>query len=142
MRAALGDPVTGAAARRLLLSRGEDVPEDAVPLGARATVLVEELDQRWIDDMLVHVKSRDVSGDTGIPGPADIPPTTLLPAFDAAAADWPGGAIALVEALAAADPATCLRVLDSLHTHHPDRAVAAAAGRTRKSAERTLSGRR
>ncbi|MFJ3103611.1 hypothetical protein [Streptomyces sp. NPDC086835] len=142
LRAALGDPVTGAAARRLLLSRGESVPEDAVPLGARATVLVEELDQRWIDDMLVHVKRRDDSGDNGIPGPADIPPTTLLPAFDTAAAAWPGGATALLSALATADPATSLRVLDSLHTHHPDRTVAAAAGRTRKSAQRTLSGRR
>ncbi|MGW0774018.1 hypothetical protein ACWD01_10325 [Streptomyces sp. NPDC002835] len=142
LRAALTDPVTGAAARRLLLARGESVPEDAVPLTARATVLVEELDGRWIDDMLTHVQRRDDAGDTGIPRPTDIAPTTLLPAFDTAAAAWPGGAVALTDALAEADPGTSYRILDTLHAHHPDRTVADAAAHARKSARRALSRRR
>ncbi|MFF3286076.1 hypothetical protein [Streptomyces sp. NPDC003023] len=139
LHAALADPVTGATARRLLVARGESVPEDAVPLTARATVLVEELDQRWIDDMLVHVKRRDTTGGTGVPHPVDIPPTTLLPAFDTAAAGWPGGAAALADALADADPGTSLRILDTLHAHHPDRTVADAAGHARKTAHAALS---
>ncbi|QEV09648.1 hypothetical protein [Streptomyces prasinus] len=142
LRAALTDPVTGAAARRLLLARGETVPEDTVPLSARATVLVEELDQRWTDDMLGHVKRRYDADETGIPAAADIPPTTLLPAFDTAAAAWPGGAAALADALAEADPGTSLRILDTLHAHHPDRTVADAAAHAKKTARRTSSGRR
>ncbi|UYQ65308.1 hypothetical protein [Streptomyces peucetius] len=142
LRAALTDPVTGAAARRLLVARGESVPEDAVPLTARATVLVEELDRCWIDDMLGQVKRRDETGDTGVPRPTDIVPTTLLPAFDTAAAAWPGGAGALVEALAEADPGTSYRILDTLHAHHPERTVANAAAHAKKTAQRSLSRRR
>ncbi|MEW2631395.1 hypothetical protein AB0903_06980 [Streptomyces sp. NPDC048389] len=142
LRAALTDPVTGAAARRLLVARGESVPEDAVPLTARATVLVEELDGCWIDDMLSHVKRREDAGDTGIPRPDDIVPTTLLPAFDTAAAAWPGGAGALVDALAEADPGTSYRILGTLHAHHPDRTVADAAAHAKKQARRALSRRR
>lgn len=142
LRAALTDPVTGAAARRLLVARGESVPEDTVPLTSRATVLVEELDQRWIDDMLGQVKRREGAGGTDVPRPADIPPTTLLPAFDAAAAAWPGGAAALIGALAKADPGTSFRILDTLQAHHPDRTVADAAAHAKKSAERSASRRR
>ncbi|MEU0375491.1 hypothetical protein ABZ070_36360, partial [Streptomyces sp. NPDC006283] len=140
LRAALGDPVIGAAARRLLMARGESVPETAVPLTARAAVLVEELDQRWIDDMLGYVKRVHDSGETGVPDVADIPPTSLLPAFDAAAATWPGGATALADALAQADPNTSFRILNTLHGHHPDRRVADAAAHANKTAQRSTSG--
>ncbi|MET9111689.1 hypothetical protein ABZX29_34635, partial [Streptomyces zhihengii] len=137
LRAALTDPVTGAAARRVLLARGEQAPEDQVPLTARATVLAEELDQCWIDDMLAHVERRTAAGGTGIPGPADIPPDTLLPVFDASASEWPGGPAALTEALAHAAPATAPRVLATLQAHHPDRAVANAAAHARKTVRPT-----
>ncbi|MFE7379545.1 hypothetical protein ACFU9F_04145 [Streptomyces zhihengii] len=137
LRAALTDPVTGAAARRVLLARGEQAPEDQVPLTARATVLAEELDQCWIDDMLAHVERRTAAGGTGIPGPADIPPDTLLPVFDASASEWPGGPAALTEALAHAAPATAPRVLATLQAHHPDRTVANAAAHARKTTRPT-----
>ncbi|MFJ8078267.1 hypothetical protein ACIQ7Q_31130 [Streptomyces sp. NPDC096176] len=139
LRAALGDPVIGAAARRLLMARGESVPEDTVPLTARAAVLVEELDQRWIDDMLAYVKRLHDAGEPGVPDVADIPPTSLLPAFDAAAATWPGGATALADALAQADPNTSFRILNTLHGHHPDRTVADAAAHANKTAQRSTS---
>lgn len=142
LRAAIEDPVVGDRARTVLLERGEKVPQDAVPLSARATVLVEELDQLWINDMLAHVHEQYAAGGATISGPTDFPPTTLVPAFEAAAADWPGGAPALLPALAEADPATVLRVLDSLHAHYPDRRVADAAARAKKTAEKTLAGRR
>ncbi|MFF3286079.1 hypothetical protein [Streptomyces sp. NPDC003023] len=38
------------------------MPEDAVPLCARATVLAEEPDQRWIEDMLAHAHRQDADG--------------------------------------------------------------------------------
>ncbi|MFF8841606.1 hypothetical protein ACF08N_02580 [Streptomyces sp. NPDC015127] len=136
LRSALTDPVTGAEARRLLLARGEDVPEESVPLSARATQLAEELDARWTDDMRAHVKERYENGDTRIPMPDEIPPTTLLAAFDAESAAWTGGAPALIRALADADPATAHRPLTALRDHHPDKRVSDAAAHALKPPHR------
>ncbi|MCT7356904.1 hypothetical protein N4P33_32900, partial [Streptomyces sp. 15-116A] len=68
-----------------------------------------------------------LAGDTGVPTPDEIPPETLLARFDEEAEDWPGGAPALVTALAAADPSTTERILRALRAHHPHRAVSEAA---------------
>lgn len=136
LRTALTDPVTGAEARRLLLARGEEVPEESVPPSARATLLAEELDARWTDDMRAHVAERHENGGTRIPGPDEIPPTTLLPAFDAEAAAWPGGAPALVRSLAAEDPGTAHRTLTALRDHHPDKRVSEAAARALRTVHR------
>ncbi|QNP66142.1 hypothetical protein [Streptomyces genisteinicus] len=140
LRAALTDPVTGAAARRALLARGEQVPEDPVPLTARAVTLVEELDQCWIDDMLGQVRRAAEEG-AGMPAPGDDPPDTVLPAFDAAASEWPGGGAALAAALGRADPVTAPRILTALHGRHPDRRVADAAAHAERTARRTVRDR-
>ncbi|NWF26565.1 hypothetical protein HW130_09810 [Streptomyces sp. PKU-EA00015] len=143
LRAVLTDPVTGAEARRLLLARGEDVPGESVPPSARATLLAEELDARWTDDMRAHVAERQENGGARVPGPDEIPPTTLLPSFDEEAAVWPGGAPALIRALAAEDPGTAHRVLTALRDHHPDKRVSDAAAHALKPAHRAAGrGRR
>ncbi|MFF8828180.1 hypothetical protein [Streptomyces sp. NPDC015131] len=78
------------------------------------------------------------------PGPAGeaapaAPAPALPDAFDAAASVWPGGAPALVPALADADPPTARKVLSGLAESHPDPAVASLAART---VRRALAARR
>ncbi|WP_156691639.1 hypothetical protein [Streptomyces ficellus] len=131
LRAALARPVTGAHAHRLLVSRGEAGPADAerVPLGARAALTLETLAEYGRRDLRTHARAAGRSG--GEPD-RDTPPRALPAAFDAAAAAWPGGAPALVEALVRADsPAsrggTALRVLEGVAAHHPDPTVASLA---------------
>ncbi|MHC5704830.1 hypothetical protein OTC26_025770 [Streptomyces tirandamycinicus] len=131
LRSALADPVTGAYAHRLLHSRGEPADEGLVPLTARAVFLLEELDARWADDMRAFVAT---AGEDGAPEPA---PTALIDAFDEAAAGWPGGAASLLPALADADPASAVRVLEDLRGRHPDGRVADLAAHTLKTAKAT-----
>ncbi|MBT2364251.1 hypothetical protein J7E88_02620 [Streptomyces sp. ISL-10] len=138
LRAALADPVTGAEARRLLLARGEDVREESVPPNARATTLAEKLDRLWMADMRAYVTERHEDDEARIPALDEIPPTTLLPAFDEESAAWPGGAPALIRALAAADPLTAHRTLVSLRDHHRDKQVAGAAAQALKPARRAV----
>ncbi|WP_267242098.1 hypothetical protein [Streptomyces sp. PR69] len=129
LRAALADPVLGGYARRSLLARGEDAPEDAVPQSARAVLLLEDLDQAWLADrrVLVTAEAEDRAPKT--------PPTALPDAFDTAAAAWPDGPAGLLRALAAADAGPALRVLTDLADRHPDPRVASAASHEAKNAE-------
>ncbi|MDI9882842.1 hypothetical protein QMZ92_00095 [Streptomyces sp. HNM0645] len=132
LRAALTDPVTGAHAHRLLHSRGEPADEGLVPLTARATLLLEELDACWAADMRTFVAAADADR---APEPA---PTALVEAFDEAAAGWPGGAPSLLTALAESDPAGAARVLEDLRGRHPDGRVADLAAHAAKTARATV----
>lgn len=125
LRAALTDPRTGGCARRVLIARGEHVPEGQVPLTARAALVLDELSTRASEDLRVTM---DAAAEDRGPAPA-----TLPAAFDAAAADWPGGADALLPALAAADPSHSRRVLEALRDRHPDSRVADLAAHTAAS---------
>ncbi|WP_262008389.1 hypothetical protein [Streptomyces sp. FIT100] len=131
LRAALTDPVIGAYAHRLLHDRGEPAGEELVLLTARATRLLEDLDAHWTEDMRAFVTAAAENRD---PDPV---PTALIDAFDTAAAGWPGGPAALLEALAEAHPPTSLRVLQDLHDRHPDNGVANAAAHAVKWARTT-----
>ncbi|MER7519895.1 hypothetical protein [Streptomyces sp. NPDC126499] len=90
LRRAVGDPVAGARAAEELRARGETVDPDAVPRAALA----------------LHVLDR-------LPGKRG-PLESRRAAFDAAAADWPGGSAALVRAMAEADRDETARVLGPL----------------------------
>ncbi|MET9435004.1 hypothetical protein [Streptomyces sp. NPDC006551] len=103
LRDALGDPVMGAYAFEVLHARGEPADEARVPLSAQAVLLLDRL--------------RRADG------------RTLL---DAAAADWPGGAPALVKEMTAADPHRAERVLPPLGIGVP----APKKGRARRGARR------
>jgi hypothetical protein len=129
LRSALTDPVTSAHAHRLLHARGEPADEGLVPLSARATLLLEDLDACWAADMRAFVTAAD---EDRAPEPA---PTALIDAFDEAAAGWPGGAGALLPALTDVDPASALRVLEDLRGRHPDGRVADLAAHAAKSAK-------
>ncbi|WP_240136132.1 hypothetical protein [Streptomyces sp. MUM 178J] len=129
LRAALADPVIGGYARRSLLARGEDAPEDAVPENARAVLLLEDLDRAWLADRRAQVTAGAGEGEP------ETPPRALLDAFDTAAATWPGGSAGLLRALAAAGAASALRVLTDLADRHPDPRVVSAAAHEAKSAE-------
>nr|WP_277349176.1 MULTISPECIES: hypothetical protein [unclassified Streptomyces] len=90
LRGALRDPVIGASALYALRARGEDADPVQVPVSARALDLLDRL--------------------PGKKGPLE----SRRAAFDAAAADWPGGSAALVKAMAEADPHGARRVLGPL----------------------------
>ncbi|MFI6103127.1 hypothetical protein [Streptomyces sp. NPDC051310] len=122
VRAALTDPVVGAHARRLLDDRGEEAPPDAVPLSARAFLILDELHAHWSEDMRAFVAALADHRDDE---PA---PTSLTDAFDRAAATWPGGAAALLEALAATGP-EAHGILGDLRARHPDSRIAQLAAR-------------
>ncbi|WP_351222518.1 hypothetical protein [Streptomyces sp. NPDC002133] len=137
LRAAVTDPVTGAYAHRLLAARHEPADEALVPVTARAALTLEDLDLLWTEDMRAFVAA---AAENREPDPV---PTAVLDAFDAAAAVWPGGAKALVRALADADPPTSARVLHDLRDRHPERAVRDAAAHTVKTAVSSMpSGKR
>ncbi|MEU7278574.1 hypothetical protein AB0A69_07260 [Streptomyces sp. NPDC045431] len=136
LRAALTDPAVGAYAHRLLRARGEEAPQDPVPLTARALLLLDDLHTRWTEDMRALIEAAAADEEAHEPKPEPEPaPTALLDAFDAAAAAWPGGAAALVDALAAAHP-SALVLLDDLRARHPDSRVASLAARAVKDARR------
>ncbi|GAA3081437.1 hypothetical protein GCM10017562_58440 [Streptomyces roseofulvus] len=79
LRGALRDPVVGAYALDALRVRGEDAEPLQVPVSSRALRVLDRLPAKK--------------------GPLE----SRRAAFDAAAADWPGGSAALVEAMAGAD---------------------------------------
>ncbi|MGW7364671.1 hypothetical protein ACWGI8_14875 [Streptomyces sp. NPDC054841] len=133
LRPALTDPATGAHARLVLLNRGEPASEDMVPLSARATLLLEDLDLHWSEDMRASVAS---AAEERKP---EAPPAALVDAFDEAASTWPGGAASLIPALATTDPSLSLRVMEGLRDRHPDsvvRDLAAHAVKTVRGAGR------
>ncbi|MEV4945502.1 hypothetical protein [Streptomyces sp. NPDC053755] len=103
LREALADPAMGAYAYEVLHARGEPADEARVPRSAQAVLLL---------DRLRGAEAR-----------------TLL---DAAAADWPGGAPALVREMAAADPHRADRVLPALGIDVP----APRKGRARRRGRR------
>ncbi|MFD4151143.1 hypothetical protein ACFWR4_00170 [Streptomyces hydrogenans] len=90
LRGALRDPVIGAYALHALRVRGEEADAIQVPVSARALLVLDRL--------------------PGKRGPLE----DRRAAFDAAAADWPGGSAALVAELAEADPHGADRVLGPL----------------------------
>lgn len=90
LRGALRDPVVGAYALHALRARGEEADAVQVPTSARALHLLDRL--------------------PGKKGPLE----SRRAAFDAAAADWPGGSAALVRAMAEADRHGTERVLGPL----------------------------
>ncbi|MER8230946.1 hypothetical protein [Streptomyces sp. NPDC094049] len=90
LRDAVSDPVIGAYAHRAL--RARDEPDDPLRVRTSARAL-------FVLDGLPAKK-----------GPLESRRT----AFDAAAADWPGGSAALLRAMAAADPHETARVLGPL----------------------------
>ncbi|MFE5794132.1 hypothetical protein ACFQ8C_16350 [Streptomyces sp. NPDC056503] len=90
LRGALRDPVIGAYALHALQARGEEADAVQVPVSARALYVLDRL--------------------PGKKGPLE----SRRAAFDAAAADWPGGSAALVRAMAEADRHGAERVLGPL----------------------------
>ncbi|MGW6554977.1 hypothetical protein ACWGBV_32500 [Streptomyces sp. NPDC055051] len=95
LRGALRDPVIGAAALDALRARGEEADALQVPVSARALSLLDRLPAKR--------------------GPLE----SRRAAFDAAAADWPGGSAALVRAMAEADRRGAGRVLGPLGIRLP-----------------------
>lgn len=132
LRTAVGDPVIGAYAHRLLEARKEAPPVEEVPLSARAVLLVSELHRFWMEDMRASLAAA-AGEEEPEPGAA-----TLAEAFDTVAAAWPGGAASLLPAMAAADPPGSLPVLRALRDVHPDGRVRDLAGHAAKAAERRL----
>ncbi|MFI8102090.1 hypothetical protein [Streptomyces sp. NPDC086023] len=118
----LADSVLGGWAEHLLSARGQEPATSAVPLSARAVLLVDELEAVRLAASLDHRLTADE--DQPEPDLFD----GLRAAFDKAAADWPGGGPALLTALTAADPHTTASLAQQL-SHHPDRATAEQAGR-------------
>ncbi|MFG3505260.1 hypothetical protein ACGF5F_07050 [Streptomyces sp. NPDC047821] len=134
LRAALTHPATGARAHRLLADREEATAQDAdrVPLSARGVLALEDLEDARRRDL----RARQAA----YAGPAEAAPAApALPgAFDTAAAGWPGGATALVEALVRADRPTARHVLEVLAGSHPDPQAAALFARTAKALDRPV----
>ncbi|MFF2777629.1 hypothetical protein ACFVU3_22280 [Streptomyces sp. NPDC058052] len=95
LRGALRDPVIGARALDALRNRGEEADAIQVPVSARALSVLD-----------------------GLPGKKG-PLESRRAAFDAAAADWPGGSAALVRAMAEADRHGAERVLGPLGVSLP-----------------------
>ncbi|GAA3377355.1 hypothetical protein GCM10020367_52720 [Streptomyces sannanensis] len=121
LRAALTDPVLGAYVEQALRARGEKTEEEQVPASARATLILDELDTCSVKD-----QHREFLAESDLEEAApDLPAM-----FDTAAAVWPGGAPALLTALAQADAHLAQWVLDVLRTTHPDPHVTDLAART------------
>ncbi|MEU3608827.1 hypothetical protein AB0E83_25770 [Streptomyces sp. NPDC035033] len=90
LRGALRSPVVGAYALHALRARGEEADAIQVPVAARALHVLDRLPAKK--------------------GPLE----SRRAAFDAAAAEWPGGSAALVRAMAEADRHGAARVLGPL----------------------------
>ncbi|MFE3761231.1 hypothetical protein ACFXPI_05630 [Streptomyces sp. NPDC059104] len=122
LHALLGDPVLGGWAEHTLHARGHAPVTSAVPLSARAVHLVDELEAVCLAASLDHRMTA---------GPDEEEPdlfADLHATFDKAAASWPGGAPALLTALAAADPHASASLMRQF-SHHPDRATSERARR-------------
>ncbi len=124
LRGAVSDRVIGAVAERALRMRGLSVDVADVPASARAVLFADELEAVSRAAFLAHrMTAEDPGSDPGLP-------PELRAAVDQAAADWPGGARALVTAIADAAPDTFALLAGPL-SQHPDPAVALAARRAR-----------
>jgi hypothetical protein len=132
LRGAVSDGVIGAFAERALRLRGLPVGDADVPASARAVLLAGELQQVSRAAFLAH---RMTSADSG--SDPWLPPE-LKGAFDHAADGWPGGAAALVAAIAGAAPGTFALLAEPL-AQHPDPAVAHAARRARLMAQAAVT---
>jgi hypothetical protein len=124
LRGAVSDRVVGAFAEQALRTRGCPVDAADVPVSARAMLLADELGEVSRTAFLAHrMTTADPGSDPGLP-------SELQAAVDQAADGWPGGAGALVTAIAHAAPDTFALLAGPL-SQHPDPAVALAARRTR-----------
>ena len=128
LRGAVPDGVAGAFAERALRLRGLPVGDADVPASARAVLIADELQEVSAAALLVHRLAGTV------PGSGPWLPPELRAAVDDAADGWPGGAAALVTAIAGAAPGTFARLAGPL-SQHPDPAVAHAARRGRPAAQ-------
>lgn len=132
LRGAVPDGVIGAFAERALRLRGLPPGDEGVPASARAVLLAGELEEVSRAAFLAHrMTGADPSSDPWLP-------PELKEAFDHAADGWPGGAAALLAALAGAMPGTFALLAGSL-SRHPDPAVAHAARRARLTAQAAAS---
>jgi hypothetical protein len=119
---AVPDPVVGAYAAEALRLRG--VPTAEPPRSARAVLLLDHFEPLRFAE---HRLGRHAAEDAG-PGQQRQPRgTALCAAFDAAAADWPGGPGDLLRQLAAVSQPTDADIFDLLGQAHPAPLVAAAA---------------
>src|SRR5436190_14736283 len=124
--------VIGAFAERALRLRGLPAGEADMPASARAVLLAGELQEVSRAAFLAH---RMTGAD---PGSDPWLPPELKEAFDHAADGWPGGAAALVTAIAGAAPGTFALLAGPL-AQHPDPAVAHAARRARLTAQAAVT---
>jgi hypothetical protein len=112
---AVPDPVTGAYAAEALRSRG--VPPADPPRSAQAVQLLDRFGPlRYAEIRLDRLEDKDAG-----------PGTALCAAFDAAAADWPGGPGGLLRELAAVSEPTDADIFTLIGDTHPALMVAAAA---------------
>ncbi len=135
LRGAVSDRVAGAFAERALRLRGLPVGDAEVPASARAVLIADELQEVSRAALLAH---RMTDADPGS-GPWLTP--ELQAAVDHAADGWPGGAAALVTAIAGAAPGT-FGLLAGPLSQHPDPVVAHAARRSRLTAQAKKAGPR
>ncbi|WP_175439213.1 hypothetical protein [Streptomyces vilmorinianum] len=112
---ALDDPVMGAYAYGVLRARGEPADESRVPLSARAVLILDRLSRRT----------------AGRPDGRAV--------LDSAAEGWPGGAEALINEMAAADPYRAERTLGGLGITVPEARKRKGKARARR---RSRPGRR
>jgi hypothetical protein len=132
LRGAVPDGVIGAFAERALRLRGLPPGDEGVPASARAVLIACELEQVSRVAFLAH---RTAGAD---PGSDPWLPPELKEAFDHAADGWPGGAAALLAALAGAMPGT-FKLLAGPLSQHPDPDVARAARRARLAAQAAVT---
>lgn len=128
LRGAVSDRIIGAFAERALRLRGLPVGDADVPASARAVLIADELQEVSRAAFLAH---RMTSAD---PGSDSWLSPELQGAFDHGADGWPGGAAALVTAIAGAAPVAFALLAGPL-SQHPDPAVAHAARRARLTAQ-------
>lgn len=139
LRGLLADPALGAYALKALRARGDQgdeqvVPADEqqVPLSARATLVLDDLYVRHRDDWWTEIlggQAQQFDAEQAVPREPALAAASLVGAFDAAATAWPGGAPALIAALADADVRRAHGVLEHLSNRHPDPSVSAVARR-------------
>ena len=128
LRGAVPNRVIGAFAERALRLRGLPAGDADVPASARAVLIAGELEEVSRAAFLAHRM-------TGVdPGCDPWLPPELREAFDHAADSWPGGAAALLAALAGAMPGAFALLAGPL-SQHPDPDVARAARRARLAAQ-------
>jgi len=122
LREAVPDPVIGAYAAEALRLRG--VPSAAPSRSARAVLLLDRLRLLSYAESLLDLHEDD-DADAG--QQREPPGTALCAAFDAVAADWPGGPGSLLRELAAVSSPADADTFDLIGHAHPEPVVAAAA---------------